>query len=200
MRAGAARVHHPRGSLSAESRNLFLSRTAEAAMTATNPSSGAPTLGQILVTGATGGIGAHLVDALDAGGAPFAVTCRRTDQRDAFRARGIQAVSGDFSDATSIRNARAGLRAALPARPKLRRGSSRSPAPGGVPPRSRGGRAPCHGAEYLALPGGQSGHVGGSRARLSRALTHQVAKPWAGSTWQRSRTRSQLRSTMSIAG
>lgn len=69
------------------------------------PSSGSPTPGNVLVTGATGSIGADLVDALQARRAPFAVMCRFAEQRDAFRARGIEAVAGDFSDAASIRNA-----------------------------------------------------------------------------------------------
>lgn len=59
----------------------------------------------MLVTGATGSIGAHLVDTLQARGAPFAVMCRRAEQRDSFRARGIEAVAGDFSDSISIRDA-----------------------------------------------------------------------------------------------
>ncbi|MBC7631528.1 MAG: NAD(P)H-binding protein [Flavobacterium sp.] len=46
-----------------------------------------------------------MVDTLQARGAPFAVMCRRAEQRDSFRARGIEAVEGDFSDPTSIRNA-----------------------------------------------------------------------------------------------
>lgn len=61
--------------------------------------------GKVLVTGATGSIGAHLVDTLEARGAPFAVMCRRAEQRDFFRASGIEAVAGDFSDPTSIRDA-----------------------------------------------------------------------------------------------
>lgn len=65
---------------------------------------GAPA-GRILVTGATGDIGGHLVTALEERGASFAVMCRRTDQRADFAARGIEAVAGDFSDATSIQSA-----------------------------------------------------------------------------------------------
>lgn len=74
-------------------------------MSTTNPGSGSSVIGKVLVTGATGGIGAHLVDTLEARGAPFAVMCRRAEQRDSFRARGIEAVAGDFSDSASIRNA-----------------------------------------------------------------------------------------------
>ncbi|MDQ2757633.1 MAG: NAD(P)H-binding protein [Actinomycetota bacterium] len=74
-----------------------------------DPGLGSPVPGRVLVTGATGGIGAHLVDTLQARGAPFAVMCRRAEQRDVFRARGIEAVEGDFSDSTSIRDAMPGF-------------------------------------------------------------------------------------------
>ena len=53
-----------------------------------------PVAGRILVTGATGDIGGHLVTALEERGASYAVMCRRADQRADFRARGIEAVAG----------------------------------------------------------------------------------------------------------
>lgn len=65
-------------------------------------SSTIPTTGKVLVTGATGDIGGHLVNALQAQDAAFAVMCRRAEQREAFRARGIDAVAGDFSDPASV--------------------------------------------------------------------------------------------------
>lgn len=64
-----------------------------------------PAPGKVLVTGATGDIGRHLVDALQARDAAFAVMCRRAEQREAFRARGIDAVAGDFRDPASVRAA-----------------------------------------------------------------------------------------------
>lgn len=69
------------------------------------PANDAQTVQKILVTGATGDIGGHLVDALIDRQAPFAVLCRRSEQRDSFRARGIEAVAGDFGDAASVRAA-----------------------------------------------------------------------------------------------
>lgn len=71
----------------------------------TNPTPSAASPSKILVTGATGDIGAHLVTALQQRGASFAVMCRRAEQRENFRARGIEAIAGDFSDAASINSA-----------------------------------------------------------------------------------------------
>ena len=62
---------------------------------------GSPT-GRILVTGATGDIGAHLVEVLRTRTAPFAVMCRRAEQRHAFTERGVEAVAGDFADPASM--------------------------------------------------------------------------------------------------
>lgn len=70
-------------------------------MTAQTP----PRSGRTLVTGATGDIGGHLVDALRDRSADFAVMCRRPEQQRAFEERGIEAVRGDFSDPDSIRSA-----------------------------------------------------------------------------------------------
>lgn len=67
------------------------------------------TPGKILVTGATGDIGRHLVDALDQAGASFAVMCRRDAQRASFEQRGIEARAGDFTDPASITAAAHGV-------------------------------------------------------------------------------------------
>lgn len=61
--------------------------------------------GRILVTGATGDIGGHLVDHLVRQDADVAVMCRRPEQLAHFRERGIDAVAGDFSDPSSVRAA-----------------------------------------------------------------------------------------------
>lgn len=74
----------------------------------TTPETPAP--GKILVTGATGDIGGHLVQALHTRGAPFAVMCRRPEQREAFAARGIEAVAGDFADSQSLTAAVVGIK------------------------------------------------------------------------------------------
>lgn len=58
-----------------------------------------------LVTGATGDVGGALVDRLVELGAPFTVMCRRQDQLDAFAARGIHGVHGDFADPATLRSA-----------------------------------------------------------------------------------------------
>lgn len=68
-----------------------------------------PLRGKILVTGATGDIGGHLVRALRERGAPFAVMCRRSEQREAFTAQGIEAVAGDFADPQSLTAAVVGI-------------------------------------------------------------------------------------------
>ncbi len=60
---------------------------------------------EILVTGATGGIGRDLVDALAAAGAPVRAMCRRPEQIRAFTDRGIHAVHGDFTDPDSLERA-----------------------------------------------------------------------------------------------
>ncbi len=65
--------------------------------------------GTILVTGATGDIGGHLVNALRAASAPFSVMCRRAEQRESFEARGIDAVAGDFADPASLASAFEGV-------------------------------------------------------------------------------------------
>jgi uncharacterized protein YbjT (DUF2867 family) len=65
--------------------------------------------GKILVTGATGDIGGHLVRALRERGAPFAVMCRRPEQRADFAQRGIEAVAGDFADPQSLPAAMVGI-------------------------------------------------------------------------------------------
>lgn len=59
----------------------------------------------ILVTGATGDIGGALAENLAAFAVPFRVMCRRPDQLDAFAARGINGVRGDFGDIDSLRAA-----------------------------------------------------------------------------------------------
>lgn len=64
-----------------------------------------PALGTILVTGATGDIGGHLVQFLEALKAPFAVMCRRPQQRESFERRGIRTVAGDFTDPASMTRA-----------------------------------------------------------------------------------------------
>lgn len=51
----------------------------------------------ILVTGATGGIGGEVCRLLDEAGAPFRAMCRKQEQFDSFRKRGVDAVLGDFS-------------------------------------------------------------------------------------------------------
>lgn len=58
--------------------------------------------GKILVTGATGDIGGHLAQALRDSGAPFAVMCRKAEQRASFAEQGIEAVAGDYSDPDSL--------------------------------------------------------------------------------------------------
>lgn len=66
----------------------------------------APTpAGRTLVTGATGDIGGILTTLLSAAGHPFRVMCRRQEQIDDFRSRGVEAVHGDFSDPASVRRA-----------------------------------------------------------------------------------------------
>jgi uncharacterized protein YbjT (DUF2867 family) len=67
-----------------------------------------PESSRILVTGATGTIGADLVRRLADAGAPFRVMCRRPEQAADFGARGIDAVVGDFTDPDSLRAAVAG--------------------------------------------------------------------------------------------
>lgn len=64
--------------------------------------------GTILVTGATGDIGAPLVDHLLALEAPFTVMCRRQEQLDEFTAQGIPGVLGDFADPVTLRRAMKG--------------------------------------------------------------------------------------------
>lgn len=66
--------------------------------------------GPILVTGATGDIGGAVVDELSALAAPIRVMCRRQDQLDAFAAKGVDGIRGDFADADSLRAAMQGCR------------------------------------------------------------------------------------------
>lgn len=73
-----------------------------------NDSVSAPRVPTILVTGATGDVGGALVELLDELGAPFTVMCRRQDQLDAFAARGIPGVHGDFADASTLQGAMEG--------------------------------------------------------------------------------------------
>lgn len=77
--------------------------------TSPEPTQDSNTPGKILVTGATGDIGGHLVRALSARGTPFAVMCRRPEQREVFAAQGIEAVAGDFTDAPSLAAAMEGI-------------------------------------------------------------------------------------------
>lgn len=56
----------------------------------------------ILVTGATGGIGRHLVQMLHEAGEPVRALCRRDDQVAALQARGISAVLGNLDDPASL--------------------------------------------------------------------------------------------------
>lgn len=72
-------------------------------------STSARSTGRVLITGATGDIGGHLVDALERRSADFAVMCRRPEQITHFRERGIDAVAGDFSDPSSVRAALEGF-------------------------------------------------------------------------------------------
>lgn len=58
-----------------------------------------------LVTGATGDIGSTLTTLLTQGDLSFRVMCRRPEQIEAFRDRGIDAVHGDFTDTASVRAA-----------------------------------------------------------------------------------------------
>lgn len=51
----------------------------------------------ILITGATGGIGGELCRLLGETGVPFRAMCRKQEQVESFRQRGVDAVLGDFS-------------------------------------------------------------------------------------------------------
>lgn len=53
-------------------------------------------LKMILVSGATGGIGGELCSLLSQAGTPFKAMCRRKEQVDKFKEKGIEAVLGDF--------------------------------------------------------------------------------------------------------
>lgn len=56
----------------------------------------------VLVTGATGGIGGQVVRMLVEGGVPVRALCRRQEQVDDFRARGVDAVLGDLGNRPSL--------------------------------------------------------------------------------------------------
>lgn len=62
----------------------------------------------MLVTGATGGIGAELVRLLVAAGQPVRAMCRRPDQQDSLRTAGAEPVLADMDDAASLQLAMAG--------------------------------------------------------------------------------------------
>lgn len=62
----------------------------------------------ILVTGATGGIGGELCRLLDGAGVPFRAMCRKPEQVDRFRQRGLDAVLGDFSRPETLTSAMQG--------------------------------------------------------------------------------------------
>lgn len=62
----------------------------------------------VLVTGATGGIGAELVRLLVAAGEPVRAMCRRPEQFDGLRAAGAEPVLADFDDEGSLRTAMTG--------------------------------------------------------------------------------------------
>lgn len=57
---------------------------------------------RVLVTGATGNIGGELVRMLADAGEPVRALCRRQQQVDDFRARGVDAVLGDLGDRASL--------------------------------------------------------------------------------------------------
>ena len=63
----------------------------------------------ILVTGATGGIGRQVVRMLVDAGEPVRPLCRRQQQVDDFRARGVEAVLGDLGDRSSLEVAMDGV-------------------------------------------------------------------------------------------
>ncbi|MBF4617201.1 SDR family oxidoreductase [Clavibacter sp. VKM Ac-2873] len=62
----------------------------------------------ILVTGATGEVAGRVVTLLAERGDPVRALCRRPEQVEAFRARGIDAVLGDLGDTGSLRRAMEG--------------------------------------------------------------------------------------------
>lgn len=64
----------------------------------------------ILVTGATGGIGRQVVRSLHAAGEPVVALCRRPDQVDDHERRGVRAVMGDLTDPASLERAMTGVR------------------------------------------------------------------------------------------
>ncbi len=63
----------------------------------------------ILITGATGQIGRHLVEELKGHKTPFKVMVRREDARAAMEAKGIKAVLGDFTQPASYVAALTGI-------------------------------------------------------------------------------------------
>jgi uncharacterized protein YbjT (DUF2867 family) len=68
-----------------------------------------PTTATILVTGASGTIGSHLVRELQAAKANFRVMTSKAESVAAYQAKGIDAVQGDFADAASLATAFAGV-------------------------------------------------------------------------------------------
>ena len=66
-----------------------------------------------LVTGATGMLGFYLVEHLLAGGWSVRALCRRPERAGHLAALGVELVSGDLSDAESVRKAARGCRAVL---------------------------------------------------------------------------------------
>lgn len=59
----------------------------------------------ILVTGSTGKVGRHVVDALKAKGASFKALARSEASAHALEAEGVSAVRGDLTDAASLKSA-----------------------------------------------------------------------------------------------
>ena len=66
---------------------------------------------RILVTGATGYIGARVCETLQASGRHVAALVRSADKRAAVEALGYEALAGDLTDLKSLRGAAAGVEA-----------------------------------------------------------------------------------------
>lgn len=73
----------------------------------------------ILVTGATGRIGRHLVDTLASKAVPVTAMTRDPDRASGLAERGVDLVEGDFSDPASLENALAGVSKAFLLSPVL---------------------------------------------------------------------------------